>query len=102
MVQIESNNFFGNIFDSPTHSNTLDMMVELQSNHNDENNLNVEDLHDHQTLKEYLKSTRSRAPSCIIFPTNANNFNFKPGMIPLLPKFHGLNYENPYPTLYGI
>ena len=35
-------------------------------------------------------------PSCIIFPTNANNFNFKPGMISLLPKFHGLDSENPY------
>ena len=30
------------------------------------------------------------------FPTNANNFNFKPGMILLLPKFHGLDSENPY------
>ena len=81
MVKIESNNFFGNLFDSPTHSNTLDIMVELQSNHSDENNLNIQDLHDHQTLKEYLKSTRSSAPSCIIFPTCANNFNLKPGSI---------------------
>ena len=30
------------------------------------------------------------------FPTNATNFNFKPGMILLLPKFHGLDSENPY------
>ena len=81
MVKIESNNFFGNLFDSPTHSNILDIMVELQSNHSDENNLNIQDLHDHQTLKEYLKSTRSSAPSCIIFPTYANNFNFKPSSI---------------------
>ena len=36
------------------------------------------------------------APSCIIFPPNANNFNFNPGMIALLPRFHGLEYENPY------
>ena len=41
----------------------------------------------------------SSAPSWIIFPTNANNFNFNPGMISLLPKFDGLDSENPYQHL---
>ena len=27
---------------------------------------------------------------------NANNFRFKPGMISLLPNFHGLESESPY------
>ena len=31
----------------------------------------------------------------MIFPTNANNFIFKPGLISLFPKFHGLDSENP-------
>ena len=67
------------------HSHTLDIMVDLESNHGDENTLNNENFHAHQpirTLRDYYS-----APSCIIFPTNANNFNFnfKPDMISLLP-----------------
>ena len=75
LVRIESNNFFSNLFDSFTHSHTLDIIADLKSNHGDENNLNNEDFHDHQplrTLRVYLQPTRSSAPSCIIFPTNAN------------------------------
>ena len=74
-------------------------MADIESNHGDENILNNEDFHDHQpirTLKEYLQPTRTSAPSCIIFPTNANNFNFDRCMILLLTKFHGLDFENPY------
>ena len=99
LVKIKSNNLFANLSDSFTHSHTLDIMTDLESNHGDENNLNNENFHAHQpirTLRDYFQPTRSSAPSCIIFPTNANNFNFKPDMISLLPKFHGLNFENPY------
>ena len=39
LVRIESNNLFGNLSDSFTHSHTLDIMVDLESNHGDENNL---------------------------------------------------------------
>ena len=84
LVRIESNNLFGNLSHSFTHSHTLNIMVDLEGNHGDENNLNNENFHAHQpirTLKDYLQPARSSAPSCIIFPTNANNFNFKPGMI---------------------
>ena len=31
-----------------------------------------------------------------MFPTDVQNFDFKPGMIPLLPIFHGMENENPY------
>ena len=99
LIRIESNNLFGNLSDSFMHSHTLDIMVDLESNHGDENNLNNENFHAYQpirTLRDYLQPTRSSAPSCIIFPTNANNFNFKPCMISLLPKFHGFDYGNPY------
>ena len=37
-----------------------------------------------------------KAPFCIVFPFHGNNFNFQPGMVPLLPKFHGVEYANPY------
>ena len=99
LVRIESNNLFGNLSNSFTHSCTFNIMVDLKSNHGDENNLNNENFYVHQpirTLRDYLQSTGSSAPSCIIFPINANNFNFKPSMISLFPKFHGLDSENPY------
>ncbi|XP_041011272.1 uncharacterized protein LOC121255044 [Juglans microcarpa x Juglans regia] len=49
-----------------------------------------------RTLRDYLQPVRTSTPSCIIQPLNANAFNFKPGMIPLIPHFHGMDSENPY------
>ncbi|XP_042957986.1 uncharacterized protein LOC122293473 [Carya illinoinensis] len=49
-----------------------------------------------RTLRDYLQPVRTGTPSCIIQPLNANNFNFKPGIIPLIPHFHGMDSENPY------
>ena len=49
-----------------------------------------------KSLHNYLHPTRNSAPSCIMFPANVQNFDFKPGMIPLLPTFHGMENENPY------
>ncbi|XP_062113674.1 uncharacterized protein LOC133824717 [Humulus lupulus] len=49
-----------------------------------------------RSLNDYLHPTRTPTPSCIIFPPNMPNFEFKPGMIQLLPNFHGLENENPY------
>ncbi|GKU94734.1 hypothetical protein SLEP1_g8180 [Rubroshorea leprosula] len=49
-----------------------------------------------RTLKDYLHPTRIATPSCIMFPPNTPHFEFKPGMIQLLPSFHGLENENPY------
>ena len=31
-----------------------------------------------------------------MFPANVQNFDFKLGMIPLLPTFNGMENENPY------
>lgn len=53
-------------------------------------------MNNNRTLREYLHPIRTSAPSCIIQPLNAKNFNFKPGMIPLLPHFHGMESKNPY------
>jgi hypothetical protein len=43
-----------------------------------------------------MSPRRTSAPSCIVFPSDASHFNFKPDFIQLLPFFHGLDLENPY------
>ena len=35
----------------------------------------------HKTLNDYLHPTRTATPSCIMFPPNMPNLDFKPGMI---------------------
>ncbi|XP_024041924.1 uncharacterized protein LOC112099055 [Citrus clementina] len=49
-----------------------------------------------------MNPTRTGAPSCIVFPPEASRFNFKPGIIQLLPTFHGLESENPFKELLNI
>ena len=49
-----------------------------------------------RTLQDYLHPTRTATPSCIMFPANIRQLDFKTGMIQLLPTFHGLENENPY------
>ena len=49
-----------------------------------------------KSLHDYLHPTCNGAPSCIMFSANVQNFDFKTGMIPLLPTFHGMENENPY------
>jgi hypothetical protein len=43
-----------------------------------------------------MNPTRTSATSCIVFLPDASHFNFKSGIIQLLPSFHGLDPENPY------
>ena len=43
-----------------------------------------------------MHPTRIGTPSCIVFPPNTFSFNFKPGIIQLLPTFHGFESQNPY------
>jgi hypothetical protein len=62
-----------------------------QSLHNENNENNRV-----RTLRDHMNPTRSSAPSCIVFPSNASHFNFKPDIIQLLPSFHGLDLENLY------
>ena len=49
-----------------------------------------------RTLRDYLQPTRASTPLCIVFPNVVGNFEMKLGVIQLLPKFHGLDFENPY------
>ena len=51
LVRIESNNLFGCLSNSFTHSHTLNIMADFESNRGDENNLNNEDFHDHQPIR---------------------------------------------------
>ena len=43
-----------------------------------------------------MNPTRIGAPSCIVFPSEASRFNFKPDIIQLLPTSNGLESENLY------
>jgi hypothetical protein len=43
-----------------------------------------------------MNPIRTSAPSCIVFPLDASHFNFKSGIIQLLPSFYGLDVENSY------
>ena len=87
LIRVNSKTFFGNLFDTPPHTPT---MAENESVHGENENQQV------RTMRHYLQPPRNSTPSCFIFPLNANNFRFKPGMIPLLPNFHGLDCESPY------
>ena len=49
-----------------------------------------------RSLRDYLQPTRTSTPSCIVFPDAVGNLGMKPGVIRLLPKFHGLDSESPY------
>ncbi|XP_060965270.1 uncharacterized protein LOC133034238 [Cannabis sativa] len=55
-----------------------------------------------RTLQDYLHPTRTATPSCIMYPMNMPNFDFKPGMIQLLPTFHGMENESPYVHIQAI
>ena len=49
-----------------------------------------------RTLQDYLHRARTATPSCIMYPHNMPNVDLKPGMIRILPTFHGMENENPY------
>ena len=49
-----------------------------------------------RTLQDYLHPARTATPSCIMYPHNMPNVDLKPGMIRILPTFHGMENENPY------
>jgi hypothetical protein len=91
----DSETYFPNLFDSPIVSDTLS----LTSSHTSYTSYTMGDHEEDQpikTLHDYLHPTRNSLPSCIMFLANQQNFDFKPGMIPLLPTFHGMDNENPY------
>jgi hypothetical protein len=58
-----------------------------QSLHNENNRV--------RTLRDHMNPTRTSAPSCIVFSSDASHFNFKPDIIQLLPTLHDLDLENP-------
>jgi hypothetical protein len=74
-------------------NNSIDMADDEGSNHEDE----FENQAD-QPVKslDYLQPTRSSTPSCMAVPANTGNFDIKPEVVQLLPKFHGLDSKNPY------
>jgi hypothetical protein len=75
-------------------NDSISMADDEQSNHGDDLENQVDQ--PARTLRDYLQPTRTSTPSCVVFPANARNFDIKPGVIQLLPKFHGLDSESPY------
>ncbi|GFY80822.1 phosphate transporter 4;5 [Actinidia rufa] len=47
-------------------------------------------------MQDYLNPTRASTPSCIVLPTNAHTFTIKPGMLPSLSIFHGMESKSSY------
>ena len=86
---MDSEALFVNLFDSTSSSSSLSTYSHTSNTMNEDEFL-IKSLHD------YLHPTRNSAPSCIMFPTNVQNLDFKPGMIPLLPTFNGMENEKPY------
>ena len=77
--------------------NTVNQMEERQSNHGkNEYNQEYQDDIPIRTLQDYLQSTRTSTPSCMVIPSTGGTFDIKPRIIQLLPKFHGLDSESPY------
>ena len=50
-------------------------------------------------MRDYLQPEIITTSSYIVFPLNAGNVDLKPGIIKLLPKFHGLNSKSLYAHL---
>ena len=71
--------------------NQVDRLTEIGDNRSQHN-----DQDQPRTLRDFMNPTRTGAPSCIVYPPDASHFHFKPGIIQLLPNFHGLEAENPY------
>ena len=77
--------------------NTVNQMEGSQSNHGkNEYNQEYQDDIPIRKLRDYLQPTRTSTPSCMVIPSTGGTFDIKPGIIQLLPKFHGLDSESPY------
>uniref|UniRef100_A0A2N9IPP2 Reverse transcriptase/retrotransposon-derived protein RNase H-like domain-containing protein n=1 Tax=Fagus sylvatica TaxID=28930 RepID=A0A2N9IPP2_FAGSY len=88
LIKTEFEPCFDNLFDSPVHSHILGTMDDNRIDQGgNENEIRIERPNDPpndppmRTLREYLQPPRNSAPSCIVFPLQANNFNFKPEMM---------------------
>ena len=50
----------------------------------------------YRTLRDYMNPPRQAPSSCIIIPPHYATLNIRPGMMQLLPQFHGMDSERPY------
>ena len=57
-------------------------LLEQDENNSVHNNQDQEHNHNRpRTLRDHMNPIRMGAPSCLIFPPDASNFNFKSGII---------------------
>ena len=71
--------------------NQVDRLTDHRDNRSQHNNQDQP-----RTLRDFMNPTRTGAPSCIVYPPVASYFHFRPGIIQVLPNFHGLETKNPY------
>ena len=79
--------YFGNLFDTPSHSPSSLIMGDKTHNNHDENR---------RTMYELLHTTQNFIPSCIMFPPNAPHVELKQGLLAILLDFRGQENENSY------
>ena len=51
----------------------------------------------YRLMKDHINPPRVSTPSCIVPPSE--DIIIKPYIVPLLPTFHGMESENPYPDI---
>jgi hypothetical protein len=86
---IELPNFVSEFF-----NDSISMGNDEESTHVDEFENEVEQ--PVKSLRDYLQHTRTRTPSYVVVHANTGNFDNRPGVVHLLPKFRGLDFEKPY------
>ena len=91
-IEFVVGDLYNNLFEDFENIYLSDTMSNDESKHGENETLNDSPM---KTLREYLQPTRTSSPSCMVFPTNVDTFDLKPGVIQLLPKFHGLDLESP-------
>jgi hypothetical protein len=98
LYRVELKQFFVDLPDSNLEpfNNLLNMADHDEVNQGENEHNNTVPV---RTLRDYLQPTRASTSSCIVFPNVVGNFDIKPGVIQLLPKFHRLDFKNPYPHL---
>ncbi|KAK8511906.1 hypothetical protein V6N12_074596 [Hibiscus sabdariffa] len=73
--------------------------TDVISDTHSESDINEPMAEEDQTIRQLAAAPAKQQPLCITFPNGQTPFELKPGLIHLLPTFHGLPSENPHKHL---
>ncbi|KAK8549097.1 hypothetical protein V6N12_061995 [Hibiscus sabdariffa] len=79
----------------PNTNSDTDVISDTHS----ESDINEPMAEEDQTIRQLAAAPAEQQPLCITFPNGQTPFELKPGLIHLLPTFHGLPSENPHKHL---